>query len=70
MVGGAVRLAEEALRRGILLLPAGAKGNVVELSPPLVLTEEQVSWAVPELVGMIRGLADEGHGSHPVGEGL
>ena len=57
MVGGAVRVAEEALRRGILLLPAGAQGHVVELSPPLVLTEEQTTWAVPELVGMIRDLS-------------
>jgi 4-aminobutyrate aminotransferase-like enzyme len=57
MVGGAVRVVEEALRRGILLLPAGAQGHVVEFSPPLVLTEEQMAWAVPELVGMIRGLS-------------
>jgi 4-aminobutyrate aminotransferase len=57
MVGGAVRVVAEALRRGILLLPAGAQGHVVEFSPPLVLTEEQMAWAVPELVGMVRGLS-------------
>lgn len=55
--GGAIRVAEEALKRGILLLPAGAEGHVVELSPPLVLTEEQASWVVPELVGLIRNLS-------------
>lgn len=55
--GGAIRVAEEALKRGILLLPAGAEGNVVELSPPLVLTEEQASWVVPDLVGLIRNLS-------------
>ena len=54
---GAVRVAEEGLRRGILLLPAGAQGHVVELSPPLVLTEDQASWVVPELVGVIRSLS-------------
>jgi len=54
---GAVRVAEEGLRRGILLLPAGAQGHVVELSPPLVLTEDQASWVVPELVGVIRDLS-------------
>lgn len=55
--GGAIRVAEEALKRGILLLPAGAEGHVVELSPPLVLTEEQASWVVPDLVGLIRNLS-------------
>ena len=54
---GAIRVAEEALKRGILLLPAGAEGHVVELSPPLVLMEEQASWVVPELVGLIRDLS-------------
>jgi 4-aminobutyrate aminotransferase-like enzyme len=54
--GGAVRIAEEALKRGILLLPAGAHGHVVELSPPLVLTDEQVAWMVPELVRLIQDL--------------
>lgn len=57
LVRGAVRVAEEGLRRGILLLPAGAQGHVVELSPPLVLTEEQASWVVPDLVGLIRNLS-------------
>lgn len=51
----AVRVAEVALRRGILLLPAGARGNVVELSPPLVLAEGQLAWVVPQLVEVIRG---------------
>ena len=55
--GGAVRVAEEALKRGILILPAGARGHVVELSPPLVLTREQGEWMVPELVEIIRCLA-------------
>jgi len=54
LAGAAVRLAEEALRCGILVLPAGAEGHVLELSPPLVLTREQVDWAVPELVRLTR----------------
>jgi 4-aminobutyrate aminotransferase-like enzyme len=54
--GGAVRLAEEALKRGILLLPAGAHGHVMELSPPLVLTDEQAAWVLPELVRLVRDL--------------
>lgn len=56
MAGGAARVAEEALKRGILLLPAGAEGHVVELSPPLVLSREQREWVVPELAGRVRGL--------------
>jgi len=56
--GGAVRVAEEALKRGILLLPAGAQGHVVELSPPLVLGEDQARWVVPELAGIVRSLRE------------
>lgn len=44
-----VALAVRALREGILVLPAGEKGEVVELSPPLVLTDDQVDWAVDAL---------------------
>jgi len=52
--GEAVRVAQEALRRGILVLPAGRQGHVLELSPPLVITRDQLEWAVPTLAGMIR----------------
>jgi 4-aminobutyrate aminotransferase-like enzyme len=55
--GAGARVSEAALKRGILLLPAGAQGHVVELSPPLVLTRDQGTWVVPELVELIRGLA-------------
>lgn len=51
--GQGVRVAEEALRRGILLLPAGAHGHVVELSPPLVMSREQGEWVVPQLVEVL-----------------
>jgi 4-aminobutyrate aminotransferase/(S)-3-amino-2-methylpropionate transaminase len=51
--GTAVMLAEEALRKGIIVLPAGAQGNVLELTPPLVITREQLDWVVPELVQLI-----------------
>jgi 4-aminobutyrate aminotransferase-like enzyme len=51
--GGAVRAARIALKEGILVLPAGASGHVVELSPPLVVTEEQLDWAVPRLAKVI-----------------
>lgn len=40
--GVGARVASEALRRGVLLLPAGARGEVVELAPPVTLTEPQL----------------------------
>ncbi len=49
---GAVRAATLALREGILVLPAGVAGHVLELSPPLVITEEQLDWAVARLRGI------------------
>jgi len=51
--GVAVRAATLALREGILVLPAGAAGHVLELSPPLVISEEQLDWAVPRLKKVI-----------------
>jgi 4-aminobutyrate aminotransferase len=54
LVGGGARVAERALQHGMLLLPAGPAGEVVELTPPLVLTEEQMEWAVPALGELCR----------------
>ena len=53
MKGVAVRAATLALREGILILPAGAAGHVLELSPPLLISEEQIDWAVPRLKKVI-----------------
>ncbi len=50
----AVRAATLALQEGILILPAGRAGHVLELSPPLVITEEQLEWVVPRLKNVIR----------------
>jgi 4-aminobutyrate aminotransferase-like enzyme len=52
--GAAARVANLALQEGLLVLPAGERGQVLELSPPLVVTEEQLEWAVPRLVDAIR----------------
>lgn len=54
LAGGAVRVAEEALRRGILVLPAGEAGHVVELSPPLTMEEEEGRWGIAQLISVIR----------------
>ncbi len=59
MTGGAVRASEAALRRGILVLPAGERGHVLELSPPLVISEEQLEWVVPRIEASIREAIEE-----------
>ena len=46
--------AADALRRGLMVLPAGDRGEVVELSPPTVLTEGQEAWAVRELIEILK----------------
>jgi 4-aminobutyrate aminotransferase len=40
------RVVVEALRRGVLLLGGGVHGNVLSLSPPFVITEEQMEAAI------------------------
>jgi 4-aminobutyrate aminotransferase-like enzyme len=54
--GAAVRVAEGALRAGVLVLPAGADGSVVELTPPVMLTEGQAAFAVEALGRAVEGL--------------
>ena len=51
--GAGVQVTLEALRRGLLVLPAGPGGEVVELSPPLILSSEQLSVARTILVEAI-----------------
>lgn len=52
--GAGARAAEAALRDGVLLLPAGAHGHVVELTPPVTLTEEQVRFAIGAVARAVR----------------
>jgi 4-aminobutyrate aminotransferase/(S)-3-amino-2-methylpropionate transaminase len=44
--GAAVRLAERLLGRGLIVLPAGPEGHVLELTPPGTLTTEQADHVV------------------------
>ena len=57
--GSAVALAERALRAGLIVLPAGDRGEVLQLTPPAVLTEAQVDHAVDALVERIRLWTEE-----------
>ncbi len=53
-LGGLV--AESVLGAGVLVLPAGPEGNVVELTPSVALTEGQVAHAVEVLAKAIEAL--------------
>lgn len=54
VAGAGVRAAEEALAEGVLVLPAGARGHVLELTPPVDLTEEQLRVAVDVVARAVR----------------
>ena len=53
-VGNAVPLVEKLLQRGILALPEGSRGEILGVTPPLVITERQLEYCagvMSELVG-------------------
>ena len=54
--GDAVRLAGLLLERGVLALPSGGDGEVLELLPPLVLTRSQLDDALTRLRDALRTL--------------
>lgn len=56
--GGVV--AEALLREGVLVLPAGPVGNVVEVTPSAYLTDQQVAHAVESLAMAIETLPSAG----------
>ena len=51
--GAAARVAVAALKRGLIVLPAGDHGQVVELTPAVALTDEQADHATEVLVSAI-----------------
>jgi 4-aminobutyrate aminotransferase-like enzyme len=51
--GVAARAVTKALRRGVIALPCGTKSDVIALSPPLVITDEQLRVAIGELTASI-----------------
>ena len=48
-------VAERALERGLIVLPAGEGGDVVELTPPATLSSEELERGLEILVAVIRG---------------
>ena len=53
VVGGGAVVAEAALRQGLLVLPAGGQGEVVEIAPPAVSSDAQIDFGVTCLVETI-----------------
>ncbi len=55
--GRAARVAVAALKEGVIVLPAGDTGQVVELTPSAALTDEQADHAVEVLVKAITAVS-------------
>ncbi|MSR36602.1 MAG: aspartate aminotransferase family protein [Gemmatimonadetes bacterium] len=52
--GAAAVVAERALKHGLIVLPAGPRGEVLEIVPPATLTEPQLDHAVDALTELVR----------------
>ena len=48
---------KQALQRGVILLPTGDRGNVVSLTPPLVIGGRQLQWSLDRLRDILIGLS-------------
>jgi 4-aminobutyrate aminotransferase-like enzyme len=55
--GAAARAALAALAEGVLVLPSGEHGHVLELTPPVDLTEAQLTHGVEVVARAVRGAA-------------
>lgn len=60
--GAGAEVAEGLLARGVIALPAGESGAVIELSPPVGLTDAQIEHAVSEVATTVAAVA---RGSRP-----
>lgn len=56
--GAGAAVAARALREGVLVLPAGDAGHVVQLTPPVTLTEAQAAAGVEGLGRAVRDVMD------------
>jgi putrescine aminotransferase len=52
--GAGARAAAAALREGLLVLPAGEQGEVVELTPSALIGDELLRWAAGALARALR----------------
>ncbi|HEX5323132.1 MAG TPA: aspartate aminotransferase family protein [Capsulimonadaceae bacterium] len=51
------RVVLSALRLGLIVLPAGDRGEVVEIVPPFVIDDEQADWCIEILAHCLKGAA-------------
>jgi len=58
----ALAACKKLLERGLLVLPAGIHGNVVEITPPLTITTDQLDLFVKELGDVLQELTREDPG--------
>jgi 4-aminobutyrate aminotransferase-like enzyme len=56
-VGAGVRIAEQVLSDGVIALPAGDEGEVLEFTPPVVITSEQVDFALDRVAEAVEDVA-------------
>ena len=54
--GPGARTAAALLAKGLMVLPAGSLGEVVEITPPLTIAREQLDWAIEVLTDRVSGL--------------
>ena len=48
------RLAEQLLREGLLLLPAGTRGEVLSFTPPFGISREEIDYCGERLRDVVR----------------
>lgn len=48
-------LVSAALAKGLILLSAGTAGNVVSIAPPLIITDDEIAWAIDCLDALLAG---------------
>ena len=52
------RIMREVLQLGVIVLPAGPRGDVIELTPPYVLSPEQATFALDVLEKALSATGD------------
>ncbi len=57
-VGAGARIATELLARGVLVLPAGDRGQVIELSPAATISRDLLDHALDQLVRVVADFAE------------
>jgi 4-aminobutyrate aminotransferase-like enzyme len=50
----AARIVQKLLRRGIILVPSGRKGESLSFCPPLVVTEKEILWALGQMESVLQ----------------